>query len=84
MATWKDGIPQDDLNGYRRNEYIVIELPKPPLPSYSLDHLIRSHLGNNRCILVRGQTLEGPSSFSLEEIQAYKGSLAQKVEWQGE
>jgi hypothetical protein len=49
-----------------------------------MDETIRAHLSDSRCVIVKGQTLEGPDSFTEEEIEAYKGSLAQQVEWQGQ
>ncbi len=84
MAISPDGVPQDLTGSSSRTQYIVVDLPKPPLPSFSKDDLIRTYLGNNRSVIIRGQVLEGPTSFTHEDIEAYKGSLSQDVEWQGE
>ena len=84
MAASPDGSTQDDTGSSSRTPYVVVYLPDPPLPSYSKDNLIRMHLANNRNVIIRGQALEGPTSFTHEDIEAYKGSLSQAVEWQGE
>ena len=84
MAASPDGSKHVHAGFSSRTQYIVVDLPKPPLPSYSNDDLIRKHLADNRSVIVRGQALEGPTSFTHEEIEAYKGSLSQAVEWQGE
>jgi hypothetical protein len=83
MAAAQDGTPSDGDVAEKGSPFVMVDLPKPPLPAYGKDDLIRSYLANNRCVLVRGQTLEGPTAFTGDEIQAYKGSLAQSVEWQG-
>jgi len=84
MAASPDGSTHDDTGSSSGTPYIVVDFPKPPLPSYSEDNLIRMHLANNHSVLIRGQALEGPTSFTHEDIEAYKGSLSQVVEWQGE
>jgi hypothetical protein len=84
MAAARDGSTQNDTGSSSTTPYVVVYLPKPPLPSYSKDNLIRMHLANNRSVIIRGQVLEGPTGFTHEDIEAYKGSLSQVVEWQGE
>jgi hypothetical protein len=84
MAASPDGVPHCNMDTSGRAQYIIVDLPTPPLPSYCKDELIRSHLADNRSVLIRGQTLEGPTTFTHEDVEAYKGSLAQSVEWQGE
>jgi hypothetical protein len=82
MSACPDGS-RSHTNAIGRLSYIVVHLPQPPKAAYSQDDIIRSHLGNGRCVLVRGQALNGPQSFTTEEVEAYKGSIAQTVEWQG-
>ena len=83
MAACPDGATGNG-NGLNRLQYIVLHSPQPPDPVYSQDDIIRSHLGNHRCVLIKGQALDGPESFTGEEVERFKGSLAQPVEWQGE
>jgi hypothetical protein len=48
-----------------------------------MDETVRHHLANQRCIILRGQHLEGPEKFCKEEIEAARGPLNQPVEWHG-
>jgi hypothetical protein len=83
MAKSPSGIPNRHTLLFERDHYIVIDLQKPQSHAYDQDNLIRSHLGNGRSVFIKGQRLEGPSVFTCEEIEAYKGSVAQSVQFQG-
>jgi hypothetical protein len=83
MAASPDGVKRRQSSSFGRLQYVVVDLPKPPRPAFGEDETIRSHLANSRSVLIRGPPLEGPNHFTNEEIEAYKGSLAQQVEWQG-
>lgn len=83
MAAAPDGVPVGPPTESRM-QYVVIDMPRPPQPAYSQDDVIRHHLSNNRSLIIKGQNLEGPETFTEADIEAHKGSLAQHVEWQGE
>jgi hypothetical protein len=65
------------------NPFVVIPERDPSTPRHSQDHLIRVHLANQRTVIVKAY-LDGPQSFSKEEIGAAKGALNQRVQWHGE
>jgi hypothetical protein len=64
------------------NPFAFIPETEPSTPLHLQDDMIREHLGNQRTVIVRAH-LDGPGSFSKEEIGAVKGPLNQKVEWHG-
>jgi hypothetical protein len=65
------------------NPFVVIPERDPSMPLHSQDHLIRGHLANQRCVIMKAE-LDGPQSFTKEDIGAVKGPLNQPVHWHGE
>ena len=61
----------------------VLEPPRMEQPIYANDSAVRRALGNGRCVLLTGHTLEGPS-LSKEDMLAFRGSLQHKLECIGE
>lgn len=63
--------------------YVVIPPRHPSQPLHAMDEAVRLHLANQRCVILKGQHLDGPERFCREEIEAARGSLSQPVQWHG-
>jgi hypothetical protein len=64
------------------NTFVVMPERDPSMPIGDYDDIIRRHLGNQRCVIVPGN-LEGPESFSKDEIKARLGPVNQLTNWHG-
>jgi hypothetical protein len=77
-------MAQSQDRQYTDCDDFVITLERDPLmPLRVHDEIIREALANQRCVIVPGH-LEGPESFSNEEIGADMGWLSRLVQWNGQ
>jgi hypothetical protein len=77
QATKKTGQPSIE------DDFIVKIQNDPSMPQHAPDQFIRECLANQRCVVVQ-EHLEGPESFSKEEIGADVGGLSRIVQWKGQ
>lgn len=61
-----------------------LEPPQEHQPLHTHDQRVREALGNGQCIVIVGESLEGPESLSLTEMEAWRGPRLQRLECMGE
>ena len=72
------------LDDRTRGHFVVIARRGLTEPMNEIDHDVRMHLAHQRCVIVTGECLDGPSGFYEEEIESVRGALTQRADWQGE
>jgi hypothetical protein len=68
---------------FDESNYVVLPKKDPSEPPHAMDEIVRLHLANQRCVILKDQHLEGPEIFCKEEIKAARGPLSQEVQWHG-
>jgi len=68
---------------FENNAYVSV-IPDASKPPHAIDENVRLHLANQRCVILKAQHLEGPTTFCKDEIEAARGPLSQRVGWHGE
>ncbi len=77
MAKAVDGLKDEGRQGF-----VVVNL-EGLQPRFQHDTSIREALAANKCVVLKGVFLEGPTNFTKEEIAAEKGSLEQMIQYHG-
>lgn len=66
------------------NQCLILEPPQKHEPVHANDQPARFALANGRCVLVVGETLDGPQSLLPEDMRTWMGPSSEFLECMGE